>query len=45
MTDNEKKEAKKDLNDKLKIPVVLQIEDGVDDLIPNIIKIKEKYDN
>jgi len=45
MTDNEKKEAKKDLNDKLKIPVVLPIEDGVDDLIPNILKIKEKYDN
>ena len=45
MTDNEKKEVKKDLNDKLKIPVVLPIEDGVDDLIPNILKTKEKYDN
>ena len=45
MTDDEKIKTKKDLNKELKIPIVLPIEDGVDDLMPNILKLKKKYDN
>ena len=45
MNEKEKKETKINLEKELKIPIILPLDEGVDELLPLLINLKKKHDN